>query len=96
MEKLCFYAMAIIKFIPTSPEPGKVYFLNMAEQFLCDILHASRAEISIDQIHVVFNRCKENSLKQQTRQKRGDTGKHHKIHIKSEFAIPKQNNGIKF
>ena len=81
--------MAIIQMLPTSSEPGKVSFLDMTEQFWRNILQASRAEKSIDQIHIVFDRYEENSLKQQTWQKRGDTGIHYKIHIQSEIAIPK-------
>ena len=79
MEKLCFCAMAIIQMLPTSSEPGKVSILDIAEQF--NILNAIRAEKSVDQIHIVFDRYKENSLKQQTRQKGGETDLHHKIHI---------------
>ena len=60
MEKLGFYAMAILQMLPTSSEPGKVLFLDMAEQFLRYILQASRAGKSIDQIRIVFE---ENSLK---------------------------------
>ena len=87
---IIFDAMAIIQMLPTPSKPGKVTFLDMAEQFLHHILQASRAEKSIDQIHIVFDRNDENSLKQQTRQKRGDTGIQHKIHIQSEIAIPKE------
>ena len=87
------YAMVILQMLPTSSEPGKVSFLDTAEQFLRYILQASPAGKSIDQIHIVFE---ENSLKKQTQQKRGDTGIHHKIHIQSEIAIPKAKKWNKF
>ena len=46
--------MVILQMLQTSSEPGKVSFLDTAEQFLRYNLQASRAGKSIDQIHIVF------------------------------------------
>ena len=47
----------------------KSYCLHNLESLQC-----SRAIQSVIQIHIVFDRYKENSLRFQTRQNRGDTG----------------------
>lgn len=87
---IIFDAMAIIQMLPMPTRTLKVTFIDMAKQFLQYVLHSSRAIHSVAQIHIVFDRYEENSLKLQTRQKRGDTGTSHKIHIQAEIPIPKE------
>ena len=71
---IIFDAMATIQMLPLPTQTLKISFSDMAKQFLQCILQCSRAIQSVTQIHIVFDRYKENSLKLQTRQKRGDTG----------------------
>lgn len=47
-----------------------ITFQNMAEQFLKHVTHSQN---HVDQIHVVFDRYLDSSIKSQTRQKRGAT-----------------------
>ena len=53
--------MVILQMLQPSSEPGKVLFLDTAEQFQHYILQASRAGKSIDQIHIVFEETVSNS-----------------------------------
>ena len=78
---IIFDAMATIQMLPLPTQTLTISFSAMAKQFLRCILQCSRAVQSVNQIHIVFDRYKESSLKLQTRQKRGDTGASHKIHI---------------
>ena len=93
MEKLGFYAMAILQILPMSSEPGKVSLLDMAEQFLHYILNASRAGKSIDQIHIVFE---ENS--QKCRHDKNVEIPEYTIRyiFNQKLQSQKQKNGIKF
>ena len=87
---IIFDAMAVIQMLATPSKTVQVSFIDMAEQFLRHILQCSRTENAVAQMHIVFDRYEENSLTFQTRQKRGDTGIYHNVHIQSEIVILKE------
>ena len=85
---IIFDAMAAIQMLPVPSKTVKVTFIDMAEQFRDYILQNSHIYDSFSQIHIVFDRYEPNSLKELTRQKRGDSVIGQKIHI--HMAIPKE------
>ena len=87
---IIFDAMAVIQMLPVPSKTVKVTFVDMVEQFCDYILRNSPNYTSVSQIHIVFDRYEENSLKSLTRQKRGDSTKGHKIHIQADMTVPKE------
>jgi hypothetical protein len=79
---------AIIQMLPVPPTENKVKFLDMAASYYRHIMTSSCPQGSVRQIHIVFDRYLEDSLKGQTRQKRGDVSGSHRVHIQSETAVP--------
>ena len=66
---IIFDAMATIQMLALPTQTLEISFSDMAKQFLQYILQCSRAIQSVTQIHIVFDRYKENSLKLQTPKK---------------------------
>ena len=87
---IIFDAMAVIQMLPVPSKTVRETFVDMVEQFCDYILRNSRIYTSVSQIHIVFDRYEENSLKSLTRQKRGDSTKGHKIHIQADMTVPKE------
>ena len=57
---IIFDAMATIQMLPLPTQTLKISFSDMAKQFLQYILQCSRAIQTVTQIHIVFDRYKEN------------------------------------
>ena len=85
---IIFNAMAIMQMLHFPMWTLKVSVTDMAKHFLQYSLQCSRAIQSVVQIHIVCD--KENSLKHQTLQKRGDRSASHKIHSQSKISISKE------
>ena len=85
---IIFNAMTIMQMLHFPMWTLKVSITDMAKHFLQYSLQCSRAIQSVVQMHIVCD--KENSLKHQTLQKRGDIGASHKIHSQSNISISKE------
>ena len=80
---------ASIQMLGVPMTTGKMCFRGMAERFIGHIMHISSTTSSNDvqQIHIVFDKYLEDSIKGQTRAKRGDD-QGHLYHVKADVAIP--------
>ncbi len=80
---------AAIQMLGTPPSLGKTSFRDMAERFLSHVLQRSTStspEVN-QQVHVVFDKYLEDSIKAQTRGKRGE-GQGHLYQVRADVAIP--------
>ena len=85
-DTFVFDGMAIIQMLQASASVAKPTYNDMASLFWKYILSASRG---VQNIHVVFDRYIENSLKLQTREKRGeDLSRSTPAHIQGKMNIP--------
>ena len=82
---IIFDGHAIIQILPQS-STLRTTFRQMADRFMCYIVNGSK---SARHIHVVFDTYKENSIKNQTRLKRGQILENKKVHNRPDAAILK-------
>ena len=83
-DYILFYGHAIIQSLPTSHLP-KSTFKDMADACMSHIMSHS---INTASLQVVFDRYLENSIKRQTREKRGASHSAQVYHIQLDVAIP--------
>ena len=86
VDSIVFDGMAIIQMVPVPTSAAKQAYEDMASLFWKHVLCVSEG---IPAVHVVFDRYPVNSLKPQTREKRGDdmsrlTSVH--IKVKNEYS----------
>ena len=85
VDSIVFDAMAIVQTIQPPPSPIVSTYNDMALIFWKYVFNNSK---SIESIHVVFDRYDENSLKSQTREKRGELIDTHALsHIQGHMKI---------
>ena len=83
---IVFDGMAIVQMLPIPTTAAKPTYDDMASLFWKRIMCVSEG---IPTIHAVFDRYLENSLKSQTREKRGeDMSRHTTVHIQGKMNIP--------
>jgi len=86
-DTMIFDGMAIVQSL--QPHSEHLTFKNMAENFMNHSLKLARHVTNVKNIHIVFDRYRNNSLKTQTRNRRGDRAASSAIHIHGDLAIPK-------
>jgi hypothetical protein len=88
-DALLFDGHASIQMLSGTATLGPMCFRDMAERFIGHIMHLSNITPSTDvkQIHIIFDKYLEDSIKGQTRAKRGE-GMGHLYHVKADVAIP--------
>ena len=87
---IIFDAMAVIQMLPAPFKIVNVNFVDMAEQFRDYRIPNSHIYASVSQIHYVFDRYGENSLKSLIRQKGVDSILRQKNHIQPDMTVPKE------
>ncbi|KAH3721094.1 hypothetical protein DPMN_064009 [Dreissena polymorpha] len=78
--------MAIIQSIVIQSEQST--FKDMASLIEKYIVPTSRKYKSVHQIHISFDKYSANSLKGETRRRRGDYESSNKVHVHSNLKIP--------
>ena len=88
-----FDGMAVIQMLPVPTSVAKPTYDDMASPLFWR--HVMRVSEGIPAVHVVFDRYLENSLKSQTREKRGeDMSRHIPVHIQGKMNIPDWKNSL--
>ena len=85
---IIFDGHAVIQMLQ-APTALRNSFRQMAERFFRHIVLSKQKYRGIKQIHIVFDSYLPNSIKSQTRQKRGEESGNNQVHIRPEAAIPK-------
>ena len=86
VDSIVFDGMAIIQMLPLPTSAASPTYDDMASLFWKHVLCVSEG---IPAVHVVFDRYLVNSLKSQTREKRGDdVSRLASVHIKGKKNIP--------
>ena len=86
VDSIVFDGMAIIQMLPVPTSAAKPTYDDMASLFWKHVLCVSEG---IPAVHVVFDRYLLNSLKSQTREKRGDdVSRLTSVHIQGKMNIP--------
>ncbi|KAH3897357.1 hypothetical protein DPMN_021545 [Dreissena polymorpha] len=85
-DTIIFDGTAIIQSIVIQSEQST--FKDMTTLFENYIVSTSRKYKSVQQIHIIFDTYSENSLKEETRRRRGDYESSSKVHVHSNLKIP--------
>ena len=90
-DVVIFNGHASIQMLGVPNTVEKVTFKNIAQRFLAYILHTSStitaSNTLVQQVHIVFDKYTKDSIKAQTRARRGE-GQGHIYHVKGDALIP--------
>lgn len=86
-DTIIFDGMAIVQLL--QPHSEYLTIRNMVELFMNHSLKTARNMPEMKNIHIVFDKYSNSSLKTQTRNRRGDRATGHALHIHGDLAIPK-------